>query len=172
MPTPMNGGATHYTRVAMASALTKTKTEEEFRKQAETLVNDPTTAIKFLVDRDFKTEDNKMTFEFLGAIVMQISQQTRVSKYASEVFKAIAYLIINIQQKNMEAGVTDTIAKAVSEATKRVQNELLEATDQLVVVVAKTTKATQNLKTECQEAISKIKDTMEESNNTVKDNIL
>ena len=57
----------------MVSTLAKTKMEEDSKKQAETSVKDPTTALNFLIDGDFKSEDDEMTFEALGVIAMQLS---------------------------------------------------------------------------------------------------
>ena len=61
-----------------------------------------------------------MTFEMLGVIAMQLFQQVRTPKFASEAFKVISYLMFDIQQKNTVASIMDNIAKAVSLATKRI----------------------------------------------------
>ena len=146
-------------------ALTKTKMEGELKKQEDPFVKDTLTAINFLMEGDFKSEDDKMSFELLGVIAMQLSQQPRNPKMVSEAFKALSYLIFNIHQKNTVASITDSIAKLVSIATKRIQDKLAEATDQLVLATAESTEAGENLKLDCQEAINKLKEVMEEVSN-------
>ena len=91
----------HHTRASTRAALTKTKTEEELKKQADPIVKDPITAINFLMEGDFKSKDDKKSFKLLGVIAMQLSQQPRNPKMASEAFKAISYLIFNIHQKTL-----------------------------------------------------------------------
>ena len=60
---------------------------------------------------------------------MQLSHQLRSTKLALEAFKAMSYLILNLHQKYIVVSITDSIAKAISTATKRVQDKLAEATD-------------------------------------------
>ena len=169
MPSPTTRGGSQHTRASTMAALTKTKTEEELKKQADPIVKDPITAINFLMEGDFKSKDDEMSFELLGAIAMQLSQQPRNPKMASEAFKAMSYLIFNIHQKNMVDSITDNVAKAVSLATKRIRDELSEATDQLVLATAESTKAGDNLKTEYQEAISKFKEAMDKASHSIKE---
>ena len=99
---------------------TKGKRRKSSKKQTDHAVKDPTTAIKFLIDGDFKSEDDEMSFELRGVIAMQSSQQTRNPKMVSEAFKALSYLIFDTHQKNTVANITKNIAKAVSTATKRI----------------------------------------------------
>ena len=162
-----NGGGTCITRANTSSNSVKTKLEEEAKKQTDSRVEDPTSAIKFLVDSDLKSEDDDMSLELLSAIAMQLSQHPRGPKAALDAFKALAYIILDLHQKRAVEDITGTIAKAVSTATKRIQDELVEATDQLVIAVAKTTEAKEHLKTECQEMISKFKGVMEEAVATI-----
>ena len=122
------------------------------------------------MDGEFKSDDEDMTFELLAAILMQLSQQTREPKMASEAFKAISYLIFDIHRKNTVIAITDSIAQAVSTATKRVQDKLMEATDQLILAVAKVTKVGDTLKTDCQETYLKFKSAMEEASMVIKEN--
>ena len=72
-------------------------------------------------------------------------------------------------RKNTVASIIDSIAKLVSTATKRIWEELAEATDQLVLATTKSTEAGENLKSECQEAINKLKEAMEEAVNAIKE---
>ena len=65
MPSPITGGSSHHTRASTRVVLTKMKTEEELKKQADPSVKDSITAIDFLMDGDFKSKDNKMSFELL-----------------------------------------------------------------------------------------------------------
>ena len=98
----------------------------------DTLVKDADTAMEYLIDRDFKSEDDELSFEFLSIIAMQLSQQSRLStRQASDGFKALSYLIDDLHRKRTVEVITDVIAKAVSLATKRVRDELEAATEQL-----------------------------------------
>ena len=141
MPSPNNGNGTCSTRATTNMAIIKTKPEDKAKKLSESAVRDPTTALNFLVDKDFKCEEDELTLELLSAIAMQLSQQPRSTKLASEAFKAISYLIHDLYQKHVEASITDNIVKAISMATKRVQDEFVGATDQLVQAATKLVKA-------------------------------
>ena len=132
MPSPKDGNGTHSTRATTNMALTQTKLEDVVKKPSDTTVTDPISAINFLIDKDFKCEDDKLTMELLSVIAMQLSQQLRSTKLASEAFKAMSYLILDLHQKHIVASITDNITRAISMATKRVRDELAEATDQLV----------------------------------------
>ena len=146
----------------MSLGLVKMKIEDEAKKHMESSVKDPASAIDFLVDGNLKSKDEDMSFELLSAIAMQLSQQSRSPKVASDAFKALAYVILDLHQKHIMADITDTISKAVSTATKRIQDELVEATDELVLVATKSTEAGRQLITECNETISKFKGAMED----------
>ena len=87
MPLPTVGGDTHNTRASASLALLKNKLEDKTKKQTDSTVQDPISAVNFLIDGNLKTEDDEMTFEFLSAIAMQLSQQRRTPKLASEAFE-------------------------------------------------------------------------------------
>ena len=74
MLTPIGGGGTCITRANTTSSITKTKSEDESRKQTDIGVKDLASAIKFLLDSEFKSEDNVVNFELLSGITMQLSQ--------------------------------------------------------------------------------------------------
>ena len=119
------------------------------------VVKDLITAVNFLIDKDFKCEDDKLSLELLSIIAMQLSQQPRSTKLALEVFKALSYLILDLHQKNVAASITDSIAKAISMATKRIRDKLVVAMDQLVLVAVESTEAGEQLVVNCQETIDK-----------------
>ena len=79
----------------------------------------------------------------------------------SEVFKALSYLIYDLHQKHIVNNITDNIAKAINTATKRIWDELVEATEQLVLAAAESKETGAQLKTDCQETITKFKGIME-----------
>ena len=133
------------------------------------MVKDPTTATNFLIDKDLKCEDDELSLELLSIIAMQLSQQLRSKKLALEAFKALSYLILNLHQKNVAAGITDNIAKAVSMATKRIRDELVAATDQLVIAAMESTEAGEQLVASCQETIDKYKGVIEVVTALIKD---
>ena len=56
--------------------LVKTKMEDKLKKQKQlgSEVKDPITVSVFLMEGDFKSEDEDMSFELLSVIVMQPSQ--------------------------------------------------------------------------------------------------
>ena len=100
-------------------------------------------------NRDFKNEDDDMSLELLSIIAMQLLQQQRAPKMAAEAFKAILYLIFDLLQKQVIADTTDIIARAISVATKRICDELVEATEQLVCAAAKSNRAGKQLQKGC-----------------------
>ena len=65
--------------------------------------------IKFLIEKDFKCEDDELSLELLSVIAMQLLQQPRSTKLASEAFKALSYLILDLHQKNVTASITDSM---------------------------------------------------------------
>ena len=79
--------------------------------QIDTLVKDVSLAINFFLDGEFKNEDDDMSLELISIIVMQLSQQQRDPKMASEVFKVISYIIFNLQEKQVISDTTDIIAR-------------------------------------------------------------
>ena len=86
----------HTTRANVTSSITKIKMEDENRKNDDLGVKDSASEIMFLLDSDFKSKDNVVNFKLLSAVVMQLSQQNRSPKLASEAFKALSYLILDI----------------------------------------------------------------------------
>ena len=140
-------------RAATSLALTKAKAEEESKKQSDTSVRDPESATNFLLAGEFKCEDDEMTLELLSIIAMQLLQQHRTPKMALEAFKAISYLIFDLQQNQVIADTTDIIAKSVSVAMKRIHDELVEATKNLVSAMAESNKAGELLQIGCHSTI-------------------
>ena len=111
MPSPNTGGGICNTRANMSLGLTKTKARDNFKKQMDSYVKDPISAANFLMEGDFKSEDDELSFELLSVIAMQLSQQTRSPKLVLEAFKALSYLILDIHRKHTTESITDTIAK-------------------------------------------------------------
>ena len=120
MPLPNKGNRTCFTRANVNAALNKTKPEDEAKKLPESTVKDPISAINFLMDKEFKCEEDKLTLELLSTIERQLSQQLISTRLATKAFKAISYLILKLHQKHIVVSITDNIAKAISTATKRV----------------------------------------------------
>ena len=120
MPSPNNGNGTHSTRAMTNTALSKTKPEDNTKIISESGVRDPTSALNFLIDKEFKCKEDELTLELLSIIAMQLLQQPRSTKLALEAFKAISYLIHNLHQKFVVVSITDNVAKAISMAMKRV----------------------------------------------------
>lgn len=132
--------------------------------RATTAVTDAATAISYLVDGDFKSEDDDLTFDFLSIIAMQLAQKPKLTtKEASEAFKALSYLIFDLHQKRTIEVITDVIAKAVSLATKRVRDELEAATEQLAAAAVTSTNTVEELREECRNVVSELKEAVEEA---------
>ena len=121
-----NSGAT---RASTAKAAAVIVAATKAKGTLDPLVTDVNTALEYLIVGELKSEDDELSFEFLSIIAMQLSQQSRFSQPASDAFRAFSYLIHDLQQKCTVGEIMDTITKAVSAATKRVQNELEEATE-------------------------------------------
>ena len=86
----------------------------------EMAVTDPLSAMEYLISGDFKSEDEELTLDFLSIIAMQMSHRPKLSTFqASDSFKALAYLILDLHEKRTMEAITDVIAKAVSLAMKR-----------------------------------------------------
>ena len=92
---------------------------------------------------------------------MQLSQQSRFPKHASDAFRALSYLIFDLQQKCTVGETTDAIAKAVSVATKWVRNELEEATEQVSAVAITANNTAEELHEECRVLVAKLRDAVE-----------
>ena len=119
MSQPTTGGSSRATRTTAPGAIATTKSKDNKVQTTEITVKDVATATEYLIDGDLKSEDDDLSFEFLSAIAMQLSQQPKLStKKASEAFKALAYLIRDLHEKRTVAVITDVIANAISLATK------------------------------------------------------
>ena len=141
MPTILAGGSIWNTRSNSSSALLKTKMEDENKKLVDTMVKDSTSAVTFLIDGEFKSKDDEMSFKLLSVIAMQLLQQVRNPKLVLEAFKALLYLILDTHQKMVMDSITDSVAKAISTATKRIRDKLDITMDQLVQAAANSTEA-------------------------------
>ena len=73
MPSPNTGGGTCNTRANTSSGLAKTKAKDNSKKQTDSYVKDPISAANFLMEGDFKSEDDELSFELLSTIAMQLS---------------------------------------------------------------------------------------------------
>ena len=162
MTPPHLAGVTHATRAStIAGASFKTK-DGQPKPMPETAVTDPQSATEYLINGDFKSEDDELTWDFLSAIAMQLSQRPKLSAFqASEAFKALAYLILDLHRKRTVEAIADVVAKAVSLATKRVREELEEATEQLTLAVTTTTNTALDTKKDCRLAVSDMRDAVE-----------
>ena len=144
-----------------------TKTKEEQTKPLDPMVKDAATAMAYLIDGEFKSEDDELTPELLSVIAMQLSQQLRFTKQASEAFKALSYLIFDLHQKRTAEAITDVIAKAVSVATKRVREELEEATELLTSAAVASTNTVEELREECRGVVADLKEAIEEATSSL-----
>ena len=145
------GGGTCAASAAKAAATNKAK--EELDKVVVSSITDVDTAMEYLIAGDLKTEDEELTLEYLSVIAMQLSQQIRFTKQASDAFKAFSYLIFDLQQKRTVGEITDVIAKAGSTATKRVRNELEETTELIAALAITTTNTAEELREECRNVV-------------------
>lgn len=152
-------GVTRASKAAATAAATKAK--DELNKAPESSIKDADTAMAYLITGDLKSEDDELSFESLSIIAMQLSQQPRFPQHASEAFKALSYLIHDLQQKRTIGEITDVIAKAVSAATKRVRNELEEATEAITAVTITATNTAEELREECRSVVAELKDVVE-----------
>ena len=151
------------TRMAPLTTEGSLRATTRAKSAADTFVKDADTAMEYLIDGDFKSEDDELSFEFLSVIAMQLSQQSRLStKQASDGFKALSYLIDDLHRKRTVEVITDVIAKAVSLATKRVRDELEAATEQLEAAVVTSTNTVEELKEDCRTVVTELRDAVEE----------
>ena len=112
------GGSSRATRANATGLIPKAK-EDQVKVSTDTIVKDVATAISYLTDGDFKSEDNELTLDFLSIIAMQLLQQPKIStNQSAEGFRALSFLIFNLYQKRTVEAITDVITKAVSQATK------------------------------------------------------
>ena len=163
MSQPTTGGSSRATRTTAPGAIATTKSKDDKVQTTEITVKDVATATEYLIDGDLKSEDDDLSFEFLSAIAMQLSQQPKLStKKASEAFKALAYLIRDLHEKRTVAVITDVIANAISLATKRVRAELEEATEMLSAAAVKSNNTVEELREECRNVASELKEAAEE----------
>ena len=137
---------------------TTTKTKEDSNRPSEPPIKDVDSAMEYLITGDLKEEEDELSFESLSIIAMQLSQQSRFPKHASDAFRALSYLIFDLQQKCTVGETTDAIAKAVSVATKRVRNELEEATEQVSAVAITANNTAEELCEECRVLVAELRD--------------
>ena len=164
MTPPHTAGVTHATRAStIAGASLRTKEgQPQPKPMQETAVTDTHSAMEYLINGDFKSEDDELTWEFLSIIAMQLSQRSKPSVFqTSEAFKALSYLILELHKKRTVEAITDVIAKAVSLATKRVREELEEATEQLTLAVTTTTNTALDTEKDCRLAVHDMRDAVE-----------
>lgn len=129
----------------------------------DTVVVDVVTATEYLVNSDFKSEDDELTFEFLSVIAMQFSQQPKLSaKKASEAFKALSYLILELHHNDTTGAITDAVARAVSQATNRVRAEMEEATELMSATAITSNNTAEEMREECRSVVMELKGAMEE----------
>ena len=163
MPPLIPGGNTCTTRANATGPTPKTK-EEQALTSLDTAIIDAETAMEYLIDTDFKSEDDELTFKFLSILAMQISQQVKLlTKQVSEGLRALSYLIFDLHQKRTVMAIMDIIAKAVSMATKRVHNELEVVTEQLAAAAVTSTNTVEELHEECRSVVTELKDAVEET---------
>lgn len=148
MSPPVIGGSSRATRATILSAANlKTKEEQAQAIQAMlAVIKDVALATDYLLNGDLKNEDEELTLETLGGIALQLSQQSRFTRQASDAFKALAYLILDLQRKQTVNSITDVIAKAVNVATKRVQKELDEVSDLILSMAVTSNNAAEELR--------------------------
>ena len=142
------------------------KAKDEHVKAADTVVTDAAMATEYLIDGNLITEDDEFTLEFLSVIAMQFSQQQKLStKKALEAFKALSYLPFDMYQKRTVEAITDLTVEAISLATKRARedSEELEAVTELLVAAAAASNNTvEELREECRNMVTELKDAVEE----------
>ena len=149
----------------MLGAIAITKSKDEKVQTTETTVKDVATATEYLIDGDLKSEDDELSLEFLSIIAMQLLQQPKLmTKKVSEAFKALSYLILDLHRKRTVEVITDVIANAISlpVATKRVRDELEEATELLSAAAVTSNNTVEELREECCNVASELKDAAEE----------
>jgi hypothetical protein len=156
-PNSNNGGTRASTAKAAAGVIAATKA----KGTPDPLVTDVDTAMEYLIVGELKSEDDELSFEFLSVIAMQLSQQSRFSQPASDAFRALSYLIHDLQQKRTVGEIADAVAKAVSAATKRVRDELEEATELVSAAAVTSTNTAEELREECHNVVTELKDAME-----------
>ena len=157
------GGVSRATRATTVGNTSKAK-EDQPKSKTESAVTDPDSAIALLVEGDYKSEDDELTLDFLSIIAMQLSQRVKLTAFqASEAFKALSYLILDLHQKRTVGVITDVIAKSVSLATKRVREELEEVTEQLTVATVASTNVTVELGTDCRTVLHELREAVVEA---------
>ena len=162
MTPPHLAGVTHATRASTIAGTSLRTKEGQPKTMSETAVTDTRSAMEYLINGDLKSEDDELTWDFLSAIAMQLSQRPKISAFqTSEAFKALSYVILDLHKKRTVEAITDVIAKAVSLATKRVREELDEATEQLTLAVTSTTNTALDTKRDCRLAVQDMRDAVE-----------
>jgi ElaB/YqjD/DUF883 family membrane-anchored ribosome-binding protein len=157
---------TRATRATTPGATPKARDDQS--RATDTAVKDVATAIEYLTVGELKSEDDDLTFEYLSIIAMQLSQQSKLSaKKASEAFKALSYLILELHRNGTIEAVTDAIAKAISLATKRVREEMEEATEMMASAAATSNNTAEELREECRNVVMEIRGAVEDISATV-----
>ncbi|KAF8799165.1 hypothetical protein BYT27DRAFT_7264182 [Phlegmacium glaucopus] len=87
---------------------------EDTPKTDNLAVTDVHSAKLFLSSREFKREETVLSMENMSMIAMQLSQQSNIPHHATEAFKALSFLIIDIHQHNNTETITEMIAKSVA----------------------------------------------------------
>ena len=162
MTPPHLAGVTHATRASTIAGTSLRTKEGQPKPMSETAVTDTHSAMEYLINGDLKSEDDELTWDFLSAIAMQLSQCSKILVFqTSEAFKVLSYVILDLHKRRTVEAITDVIAKAVSLATKRVREELDEATEQLTLVVISTTNTVLDTKKDCRLAVQDMRDAVE-----------
>ena len=94
-------------------------------------------------------------------MLFRSAQQSRFSKHTSDALRALSFLIHDLEKRRTVSEITDEVAKAVSIATKRVQNELEEATELISSVAITSTNTAEELQEECHCVIAELKGVVE-----------
>ena len=140
---------------------TTMKAKEDSSRPSEPPIKDIDSAMGYLIMGDLKEEEDELSFESLSIIAMQLSQQSRFPKHTLDAFRALSYLIFDLQQKRTVGKTMDVIAKAVSVATKRVHNKLKDATELVSAVAITANNAAEELCEECHVLVAEIRDAVE-----------
>ena len=140
---------------------TTTKAKEDSNRPSEPPIKDVDSAMEYLIMGDLKVEEDELSFESLSIIAMQLSQQSRFPKHTLDAFRALSYLIFDLQQKRTVGKTTDVIVKAVSVATKRVHSKLEDATELVSSVTITANNTVEELHEECCVLVAELRDAVE-----------
>ncbi|KAF8815849.1 hypothetical protein BYT27DRAFT_7212689 [Phlegmacium glaucopus] len=126
-------------------------------------VTDVYSAKLFLSSGEFKRKETVLSMENLSMIAMQLLQQSNIPHHATEAFKALSFLIINIHQHNNAETIMEMIAKSVAIVTKRLHTEIEDATDQLTTTTITINTTVDELQEECHNAMEGMKEAIEKA---------